>query len=69
MIYGPWPTPGGATPSMLGGHRGNFYPASRDTVDFVDLAGGKYGLAPSSSYKGKATDGTDPGASFAEGGN
>lgn len=69
VIYGPWPTPGGATTSMLGGNRGNFYPASRDDVGFVDLVNGNYALAPNSRYKGKATDGTDPGASFAEGGN
>jgi hypothetical protein len=68
VIYGPWPTPGGATTSMLGGNRGNFYPASRDDVGFVDLAKGNYALAQGSRYKGKATDGTDPGAAFAEGG-
>jgi hypothetical protein len=41
---------------------GNFYPANQAAVGFVDAAGGDYHLAASSPYKGKATDGTDPGA-------
>jgi hypothetical protein len=41
---------------------GNFYPADMSGVGFIDLANGNYRLAPSSSYKGAATDGTDVGA-------
>jgi len=33
-------------------------------VGFVDAPGGDYHLAPSSPYKGKATDGTDIGVRF-----
>lgn len=42
----------------------NFYPASLDDVGFVDRANGNYQLAESSLYKGKATDGKDPGCDF-----
>ena len=41
---------------------GNYFPASFSEIGFVDLASGNYRLASSSPYKGKATDGTDPGA-------
>jgi len=41
---------------------GNYYPANLAAVGFVNAAGGDYHLAASSPYKGKATDGTDPGA-------
>jgi len=41
---------------------GNSYPATLAAVGFVNVAGGDYHLAASSPYKGKATDGTDPGA-------
>ncbi len=40
---------------------GNGFPADWDAVGFVDLAGGDYHLAPTSPYKGQASDGTDPG--------
>jgi len=40
----------------------NFFPAY--DVGFVDAPGGDYHLAPSSPYKGKATDGTDIGVRF-----
>jgi hypothetical protein len=43
---------------------GNFYPASLDAVDFVDRAGGDYRLAPSSPFRGAATDETDVGVDF-----
>jgi hypothetical protein len=39
----------------------NAYPSSWDDIGFVNLAGGDYHLAPTSTYKGKGTDGTDPG--------
>lgn len=47
---------------------GNFFPASTNDVDFTafnNADGGDYTLAPSSPYKGKASDGTDPGANVA----
>lgn len=39
----------------------NYCAATFDRVVFVDAARGNYGLAPASPYKGKASDGTDPG--------
>ena len=44
---------------------GNFFPATLADVGFADLAGGKLGLAPTSTLKGKGSDGKDPGADFA----
>ncbi len=44
---------------------GNFFPESASSVGFVnynDGMGGDYRLQPSSPYKGKGADGTDPGA-------
>ncbi|MGB8013322.1 MAG: hypothetical protein WCF68_17055 [Terriglobales bacterium] len=44
---------------------GNFFPAAVDDVGFVNYnngAGGNYLLQESSPYKGKASDGKDPGA-------
>jgi hypothetical protein len=41
---------------------GNYFPASLTAVGFVDLVGKDYRLATSSPYKGKGTDGKDPGA-------
>jgi len=64
VIYGPYPTPGGADSSFLAGNSGNYFPANRDAVGFEDLANGNYSLAASSRYKGKATDGTDPGVDW-----
>jgi hypothetical protein len=61
-FYGPWPTPGGATASSISGHPGNFFPASRNAIGFVNLAGGNYALSANSPYKGKGTDGKDLGA-------
>jgi hypothetical protein len=40
----------------------NFFPATLEEVGFVDLAGGNFALAADSPYKGKASDGGDPGA-------
>jgi hypothetical protein len=44
----------------------NFFPASLAAVGFVDVAGGNYRLAPTSPYRGAATDGRDVGADFEE---
>jgi hypothetical protein len=41
---------------------GNFYPTSATAVGFADAANEDFHLLPSSPYKGKATDGKDPGA-------
>jgi hypothetical protein len=43
---------------------GNFYPASLKDVGFTDLDEQIYSLAPTSKFRGKATDGKDPGADF-----
>ncbi len=40
---------------------GNFYVNSASEIGFMDAGNGNYALSPSSPYKGKATDGTDPG--------
>jgi hypothetical protein len=61
VFFGPWPTPGGATPNHIAGHPGNFFPPTRNAVGFVDLAGRNYLLSSNSPYKGKATDGKDVG--------
>jgi len=41
---------------------GNFYPTDNAGVGYVNLVGGDYHLTSASPYKGKATDGKDPGA-------
>ncbi len=41
---------------------GNFFPANLAAVGFVNAAADDYHLAASSPYKGKASDGKDPGA-------
>ena len=43
---------------------GNFFSASFDTVGFVDYRRGNWRLAANSIYRGKATDGKDPGVNF-----
>ena len=43
---------------------GNFFPSAIGGVGFVNTAGGDYSLLATSPYKGKATDGTDPGVDF-----
>lgn len=40
----------------------NFYPPGLSAVGFADHAKGNFGLAPSSKYRKRALDGTDPGA-------
>lgn len=40
---------------------GNHFPAALAAVGFVDLGAGNYRLSDSSPYKGKGTDGKDPG--------
>jgi hypothetical protein len=40
----------------------NYYPSALSNVGFVNQSGHDYNLASSSSYKGLATDGKDPGA-------
>ena len=42
----------------------NFYPPRLDDLKFVDRAGGDYRLSPASRYRGRATDGKDPGCDF-----
>lgn len=43
---------------------GNFYPATAAAVGFTDIAVQDFRLLASSPYKGKATDGKDPGANI-----
>jgi hypothetical protein len=54
-FFGPYPTPGDATPTILSGFPGNLFPANRAAVLNPDFS-------VTAAYKGKATDGTDPGA-------
>jgi hypothetical protein len=42
----------------------SFFPSSTSAVKFVDYSGGNYRLASTSPYKGKGTDGKDPGANI-----
>lgn len=44
---------------------GNYIVSSYDKVGFVDYAHGNWQLAAASKYRGKATDGKDPGVDFA----
>jgi hypothetical protein len=44
---------------------GNFFPADNSSIGFTDLAGGDYSLSLVSPFKGKASDGRDPGADMA----
>jgi Right handed beta helix region len=43
---------------------GNYFPLSFDAVKFVDYANNQWKLAADSRFKGKATDGKDPGVDF-----
>ncbi|HEY0725116.1 MAG TPA: Ig-like domain-containing protein, partial [Pyrinomonadaceae bacterium] len=43
---------------------GNFYPNDAPSVGFVDAANGNFALSSSSAYKGRASDGTDPGVNM-----
>lgn len=45
---------------------GNFWPASWSEVQFVDMAGGDYQLAPTSPYIAAGTDGKQVGADIAQ---
>lgn len=60
VLAGPRTTPDGPFnwPSVY--PTGNFYPENLDG-QFIDPANGNYGLVANSPYKGKGTDGTDPG--------
>jgi hypothetical protein len=42
----------------------NYFPTSTSGIGFVNMVGGNYRLASTSPYKGKASDGTDPGANI-----
>jgi len=44
----------------------NYYPSRVSSIGFVGASTGNYRLSSSSPYKGKASDGTDPGANIAE---
>lgn len=44
---------------------GNYFVGSFGLLGFVDYAQGNWRLAPNSRYRGKATDGKDPGVDFA----
>lgn len=50
--------PGGQADVYPGG---NFFPASMGQVGFLGVRGSTYQLAPSSPFKGRGTDGKDPG--------
>jgi hypothetical protein len=55
----------GANPSSY--PPSNFYPAAfPQDIGFVDAANGDFRLSSSSSYKNRASDGNDPGVSFAD---
>jgi hypothetical protein len=44
----------------------SFYPRAMGDVGFSSSSNGNYRLSPASPYKGKGTDGTDPGVNFDE---
>jgi hypothetical protein len=61
------------TANVMAGGNANLYPAgnlfpsvSQLMAHFVNAAGGDYRLVPSSSYRGRGTDGRDLGVDFAE---
>jgi hypothetical protein len=58
LVYGPYPTSGGSTPSAISNYPGNYFPADYTAVG-VDPA--THLLGASSAWKGKATDGGNPG--------
>ncbi|MDQ6652922.1 MAG: hypothetical protein M3Y84_09270, partial [Acidobacteriota bacterium] len=43
---------------------GNFCPSTQAAIRFVDPASGNFRLAPNSPFKGKASDGSDPGVNM-----
>ena len=55
----------GGTASGWGVSASNGFPANFGAIGFANLGSGNYSLTASSPYKGKATDGTDPGADYA----
>ena len=60
VMYGD-PTPGFQPGSGSPYPAGNFWPANEAGVGFNNAPGMDFSLASSSSYKGQASDGTDPG--------
>jgi len=42
----------------------SWYPSRMSDVGFVNAGGGDYSLSPSSPYRGKGLNGSDPGADF-----
>jgi hypothetical protein len=62
VMIGPYPTAGGADPSMYSNFPGNFFPNSVSEVGFANASGGDFRLGAGSPYKGAATDGGDIGA-------
>jgi hypothetical protein len=57
----------GVDPDYVSYHpQSSFYPTTMDQVGFGSSSNGDYRLSPSSPFKGRATDGTDPGANFDE---
>ena len=61
VLYGTdgWP---GYNPDIY--PAGNYFAGVVGNVGFTNYAGGDLSLGASSPYKGKASDGTDPGADF-----
>jgi hypothetical protein len=45
---------------------GNAYPNTETDVGYINLAGGDYGLAALSPYKGAASDGNDIGVVWSQ---
>jgi uncharacterized protein YjdB len=41
---------------------GNYFPTSTNNIGYTNMAAGDYSLSATSSYRGMATDGTNPGA-------
>jgi len=57
----------GVDPDYVSYHpQSSFYPTTMAQAGFAVGANGDYRLSSGSPYKGKATDGTDPGANFDE---
>lgn len=61
-IYGPYPNVNGITEAFY--PPDDYFPVSQDAVGFVNVAGGDYHLATSSSYKNAGTDRKDIGANI-----
>jgi hypothetical protein len=57
----------GVDPDYVSWHpQSSFYPTTMADAGFTVGSNGDYRLSPSSPYKGRATDGTDPGVNFDE---